>query len=149
MKKLMVAAAVAAVASLSVASRVNAQAFYPGPTGAPAAGGTYGTYGGYPGTYGTYPSYPQQNPTASHRDRDRDDDNRYARNDRRDDDRRRSEYDRRDNYDRQSRSGYGTTSATSGVPSRVGNRESAAEARGRTTGNSRDARTGRDAWDRR
>ena len=149
MKKLIVAAAVAAVASLGAASHVNAQAFYPGPSGAPAAGGTYGTYGSYPGTYGTYPSYPEQGATAARRVRERQDDDRYAHSGRRDEERRRSQHDDRGNYDRQSRSGYGTTSASGDIPSRIGNHESTVDPRGRVTVYPRDARVGRQGWGRR
>ena len=141
MKKLIVAAAVAAVASMGAVSRVNAQAFYPGPTGAPAAGGTYGTYGSYPGRYGTYPSYPQE--SASHRDRDHD---RHVRNDRRDDDRRDRE---RGAYDRQARSVYGTTTASTTTPSRISAHESNVDRRRQSRVDPRDGHSVGDGRSRR
>jgi hypothetical protein len=123
MRKLIVAAAVATLASLGAVRQVNAQAFYPGQTaGTPI---TRGSYNPHPGTYGTYP---RQAPVATSSRRD---DDRYARHDGRDDDDRRS-YDaaRRRNDERGSQyrqygqngrygqSGYGTRSTTS-APSRI------------------------------
>lgn len=100
MRKLIVAAAVATLASLGAYRHLNAQAFYPGPiAGTPA---TRGSYDPYPGTYG---SYPRQSPSAAKSQRDHD---RYAQ-DRRDDHNRRASNDkrRRDN-DRDDRYGqYG------------------------------------------
>ena len=123
MRKLVIAAAVIAVGSLSVASRASAQAYYPGSNGAPATQGgyypypgTYGTYGGYPGTYGAYPSYPQQSSTA--RDHRRDDDDRYDQQARRDGDHRwRAES--RDRYDRRESYRYNADVGVNGAPSRI------------------------------
>jgi hypothetical protein len=139
MRKLIVAAAVATLASLGAIRQANAQAFYPGQTaGTPA---TRGSYNPYPGTYGTYP---RQTPVAntSRRDDDRD-----ARNGHRNDDDRRSNsdaqrrYDERDGqygqYGQYGQSGYGTRSTTS-APSRIAAHTSGTNTARRNT-----------SWDRR
>jgi hypothetical protein len=140
MRKLLIAAAVAAVGAVGFAGRADAQAFYPKTpnTNVPArVQGAYGTQGayGYPGQYPSYPGqYPQYPTTSNGRyddrgnvrgDRDRDDDDR-SRNDR---------YDTRPKY------GYGSRS-TSGydTPSRVADHDAASRSRTTRNDNRRDDR---------
>ena len=136
MRKLTLAVGVAILATMGMVGRVDAQQFYPKTPTTPArVDGAYGRAS-------QYPTYPPQYPTASrarkndsrynNRERDRDDDGRWRRNhDRR--------YDQRSGYD--NRYGYGST-ASSGVPSRVGEHDSSARPRS-GSGVSRDSR-----WDR-
>ena len=121
MRKLLAAAAVAAVATLGLAAGASAQGYDPTtPTNVPArVGGAYG----YPSQY---PTYPGQYSTASHkrrhradearRDRDGDDDDRGSQNASRDRYERGSNY----GYGANSNYGYGSNAGTNGVPSRVG-----------------------------
>jgi len=137
MKKLLAAAAVAAVATLGFAGHASAQTFYPRtPTNVPArVGGVYG----YPSQQ--YPTYPGEYSTPSHRRRDRDDKARLDRD--RDDDDRGWQNTDQGRYERGSNYGYGTAAGSYGVPSRVG--ENNATARSRDGyGHNRDARRNRD-----
>ena len=114
MRKLLAAAAVAAVATLGLAGQASAQAFYPGtPTNVPArVGGVYG----YPSQQ--YPTYPGEYSNAAHKRHDRDEKARR--------DRERADHDRDWRNDDRSRndsgwnSGYGSSAGANSVPSRVG-----------------------------
>lgn len=111
MRKLIVAAAVAAIASLGVVGTAHAQSYNPGTTQ-----GTYGTYNPYPGTHGSYP--PQAQPTYPSQRRDAND--RYADHDRLDRKHRRADENaarRSDSREYGYGSGYGT--GTTNAPSRV------------------------------
>ena len=132
MRKIMIAAAVAALASVGAIRHADAQAFYPnGSASAP----THGVYSTYPGGHQAYPSqrpayplqYPSRNATTSRR-RDADDDN-ARRN------------------DRYNSNGYGA----SGLPSRIPANGATAGSRRRTDRNtqwSRDRNWDRDNRDR-
>lgn len=136
MKKLLAAAALAAVATLGFAGHASAQTYYPRTGNAPArVGGVYG----YPSQQ--YPTYPGEYSTPSHKRHDRDD---KARRDRdRDDDDRGWQNADQGRYERGSNYGYGTTAGAYGVPSRVGRNNAAARSRD-GYGNNRDARWNRD-----
>jgi hypothetical protein len=136
MRKLLVAAAVAAVATLGFAGHASAQAFYPKtPTNVPArVGGAYG----YPSQQ--YPTYPGDYSTPSHKRHDRDE---KARRDRdRDDDDRRWQNSDRERSDRGANYGYGTNAGAYSVPSRVGGYDTPSRSHS-TNGATHDSR-----WDR-
>ena len=114
MRKLLAAAAVAAVATLGLAGHASAQAYYPGtPTNVPTrVGGVYG----YPAQQ--YPTYPGEYSSSAHKRHDRDE---KARRDReRYDHDRDWRNDERSRDDRGWNSGYGTNAGANTVPSRVG-----------------------------
>jgi hypothetical protein len=141
MRKLLIAAAVAAVGAVGFAGRADAQAFYPKTphTNVPArVQGAYGTQGayGYPGQYPSYPGQYPQYPTTSNR---RYDDRGHVRRDRDRDDDDRS---RDDRYDRRSNYGYGSRS-TSGydAPSRVADHDATSRSRSTWNDNRRNERS--------
>lgn len=141
MRKLIVAAAVAAVASLGVVQSASAQAFYPGSSAqAPTTRGAYDP--NYP--YGAYPSYPaqypSQYPSASQRKRD-DDYDRDARRGRDEDRDRRSGYETSSRYDQRNGTyGYPTRGSASNTPSRVAEHTSDVYSRGTSRTGQRDNR---------
>jgi hypothetical protein len=132
MRKIMIAAAVAALASLGAIRHANAQAFYPsGSASVPTHGGystNPGSYQGYPSRRPAYPpQYPSRNATTSRRAHD-DDDN-VRRN------------------DRYGASGYGASGyGASGLPSRIPANGATARSRRRTDRNTQWARDRN--WDR-
>jgi hypothetical protein len=150
MRKLIVAAAVAAVASLGLVGRANAQAFYPGSSAqAPTTRGTYDP--NYP--YGAYPSYPaqypSQYPSASQRKRDDDHDRDVRRRDEDRDRDRRPGYGSSSQYDQRSGTyGYPTRGSTSNAPARVTEHTSDVYSRGTSRTGQRDSRYN-DSRDRR
>ncbi|HEY2374400.1 MAG TPA: hypothetical protein VGH98_00365 [Gemmatimonadaceae bacterium] len=136
MRKFLVVAAIGAVATLGMAGRAQAQAFYPKTTDVPArvqGGYAYPSqYPTYPGQYSTTSRKRHHDDDKARRDRDRDDDDRNGRNDSRD------QYGQ---YGQRSTNGYGAYGAA-GIPSRVGDHDSAS--RSRSTNGNRDGRWNRD-----
>ena len=127
MRKIMIAAAVAALASLGAIRQANAQAFYPNSSASVPTHGGYSTYpGGYQGDPSRRPAhpaqYPSRTPTTSRRAHD-DDDN-VRRN------------------DRYGASGYGA----GGLPSRIPANGATAGSRKRTDRNTQWTRDRN--WDR-
>src|SRR5438105_4853117 len=102
MRKLMVAAAVAAVSTLGFVGRADAQAFYPKTPKAPAR--VQGAYS-YPGQYPSYPGQYPEYPTTSRARRDA---GRHVKRDRDGDDDDRSRYGAQNRYDPRSSYGYGS-----------------------------------------
>ena len=144
MRKLLIAAAVAAVGAVGFAGHADAQAFYPKTpnTNVPArvqgAYGAQGTYG-YPGQYPSYPGQYPQYPTTSN---GRYDDGHHVRRDRDGDADDRS---RNDRYNQRSNYGYGSRS-TNGydAPSRVADHGAASRSRSTRNDNQRNERLNRD-----
>lgn len=143
MRKLIIAAGVAVLASLGVVSRANAQAFYPSRSASTPV--TQGRYGTYPSQY---PTYPAQYPSAT---RPRQDDRRDVRRDRDADDRDRSNYDVSGRYnERTSGYGYGTRGGVSGQPSRIAEHQGSAQSsRSGAYNAGRDSNWNHDSRDRR
>ena len=131
MRKLMIAATVATIATVGMAGGAAAQVSYPNTNTPSRAQGRYG----YPSTYPSYPQQYPQYPTTSQRhhakkhhvkkDRDGDDDD----NGRWSGDRSYHDNGRHNGFDHSQHRGYG--SSVNGVPSRANERSSNARARGR------------------
>ena len=135
MRKLMVAAAVAAVSTLGFVGRADAQAFYPKTPKAPAR--VQGAYS-YPGQYPSYPGQYPEYPTTSRARRDA---GRHVKRDRDGDDDDRSRYGAQNRYDPRSSYGYGSrTTGLNSAPSRVADHEAASRSSSRWNDNHRDDR---------
>jgi len=141
MRKLLIAAAVAAVGAVALAGRADAQTFYPKTPHTNVPARVQGAYG-YPGQYPSYPGQYPQYPTTSD---GRNDDRGHVRRDRDGDDDDRSRYDR---HDTRSSYGYGSRSTSRyDAPSRVANHDAASRSRSTRNDNRRDDRWTRDRRD--